>query len=268
MNRNYKLCNRGNRKLMTSKLMHKALPSRAKEFFFKDYKTKNLSSTEDCLGVTKTSDGGTNSRQLLNLDSIFAENENLFKVAGMHILCKELSNAGWLDRKYRDCVQDKVVAFFEMLRAPSVSDKQRQDFSKLDIDDLRKKYDNATKRIYYSAYFARRPTWAGYLGSPTTLFDNVKTETATSNYREHWLPKQVNISENKGANEGSVPLNARLSLLADKLTMLKLIASGSTSTSQKYNDIDSMVTGLATFAKQAALVRSILTDPKAEVSSP
>ncbi|KAE8443517.1 hypothetical protein EG329_001757 [Mollisiaceae sp. DMI_Dod_QoI] len=248
-------------------LMHKALPDRAKEFFFKNYNTKNLNSTEDCLGVTKTSDGGTNSRQLLKLDSIFADNENLFKVAAMHILCKELSNAGWLRKEYRDCVQDKVAAFFEVLRAPNVSNEKRQYFFNLDVGELRKQYDNATKRIYYSAYFAMRPAWAGYLGSPTTLFDNVKTQTATSNYREHWLPKQVNISENKSANEGSVPLNARLALLADKLTLLKLIASGGIFTSQKYNDIDTIITDLATFAKQAGLVRSTSTDPKAEVGA-
>lgn len=175
----------------------------------------------------------------------------------MHYLCKSLSQATWLDEKYRTATSDRVVRLFEMFNCPQDKlDEAKNRYgatltASLEIDELRRQYSNAGQRCYYSAYVALySDKWTSWLNAPDTIFAAVKAELGSDGYKDHWLPTLIHRSMMKGA----IPLGAELSLMGDKLTLLKL-AGGKV---DELEEVETILSDLEKAAHASGLFRGTL----------
>lgn len=191
---------------------------------------------------------------LLSLEKIRSENERLFYIAGMHYLCQSLSQANWLDAEFRTVTRDRVNDLFEMLSCPQFElDEAKKHYglsltAATEVVELRRQYANASQRCYYSAYAALRPdAWTSFLNDPDATFAAVKAVLSSDGYKDHWLPTLINKSTMKGA----MPLSGEISLISDKLTLLKL-AGGK---AHELEDVKAIISDLEKAAHSTGLFR-------------
>lgn len=181
----------------------------------------------------------------------------------MHQLCHAIKEAGWLDAEFRHAVRDRAKAFMKVLQCKLEGlGSQRNEYGSplkaaQEIDNLRSQYQDAVKRCHFAAYFClREDKRESFLQSPNAFFSKSKTVLLSQQYKEHWLPCLVGISN----TAGGMPIPQRLTLLGDKLTLLKRVAS-----QIDLSEIDSIVLELSNAATATGIARTSLIGPNLDV---
>ena len=246
-----------------------ALPQRARNYYFRGLGNLGDSFREsfgkDILDDMTAASGST----WLSLHDNRNVNGRVLFLAGMHLLCRELSRADdWLSSEFRIHVKDKVEPFFKLVNCPEDALESRvnelkqlygtgeKDVATKEFDSLRSTYKNVSRRSYHCAYISLRPEWRTFLQQePATFFQKIKDTLLSENYKEHLLPKLIDLAEQSTA----MPFCAQISALADKLTILAHLGSIS------MTEIEHIVQVLLESATSTGLLRNTLIDPKPEV---
>ena len=216
-------------------LMIECLSLKARNFYFKDRQP---------LGHHLADRSVADAYPYTDIEAIQNDYKDVFYQVGMHLLCRDLRNAAWLKHEFRSACQDKVQPFFDYLQ---MSD-----------DPLPQRYRDALRRCYYAAYTCMRSSvWGEALSSARATFKNVGDTVHSDVFQVQWLPKFMDLEE----QPGSQPFSEWLSIFRDKILLLKIIETGSVSSSYHPPEIDSIVDTLQTAAGQMGLQRVTLIEP-------
>ncbi|KAJ5798914.1 uncharacterized protein N7503_006419 [Penicillium pulvis] len=183
--------------------------------------------------------------EYMKMASVKRDNQEMFYQAGMHLLCRSLRNAKWLDQEFSSQCQDRVESFFQGLTTADT--------------DQGRRYRDCLRRCYSIAYVCLRPesTWRPALENPRATFDYIEKELRSVSFREHWLSRFINLEDQPGTES----LRTWLSVLGDKLLLLKTIETGQFPVVNYPPEIDSIVDYLQKQAGELGLLRGSLVDP-------
>jgi hypothetical protein len=114
-------------------------------------------------------------------------------------------------------------------------------------------------RCYDIAYlcFARDQWEAAEKQDPAHLYDLVKAGLTSEAYKNHWLPKVINLSDQKAA----VTVDQRLGMLGDKLRLLQMAGN-----QEDPADIKAIIDQLAYAAAMSGIAPRPLLDSLHPVS--
>lgn len=202
-----------------------------------------------------------------SIQKVFNDNRRFLELASMHYLCHNLKHAHWLTSEYKDAIIDKFDIFWDMLKCDDGElDGRRSKYGSnlpaaREADSLRSQYANATVRCYDIAFlwFARRQWRDAEKNDPAHLYDLVKATLTSDDYKDHWLPRTINISDRRGF----MTVEQRLGMLSDKLRLLQVAGNRDDPA-----DVKAIVDQLAHAAALSGIARRTLIDSPHTVRRP
>ncbi|KAL2678414.1 hypothetical protein Neosp_009160 [[Neocosmospora] mangrovei] len=195
-----------------------------------------------------------------SIQKVLDDNRRFLEVAAMHYLCHSLKQAGWLHPEYRDSICDKYDLFWTLLacRNEELSKKCKEYGDGLPVareaSMLRSQYADVTARCYDIAFlWLAKDQWQAseLSGNPAQIFDLVKAEITSDDYKNYWQMRYAGSSDQIGA----MTVEQRLGQLGDKLRLLQKLVGR-----EDPAEIRSIIEQLAKAAQLSGIARSSLID--------
>ncbi|ETS78626.1 hypothetical protein PFICI_10688 [Pestalotiopsis fici W106-1] len=240
-------------------MLQNATPQRAKDLFNMDsgeigsvFVEKYYSGDHLPQMLKKT----TTYCRYLALQNIYDDNFAMFQMASWHHLVHWLKSVDWLEREFVNSIRDKISVYYDMLRCPdSELDKWKNEYGSgfpaaQNATNLRKQYTDAIQRCYFAAYYCfSEDNWDDFMEKPRVFYQQVREVLLSDSWLEHWLPRLINLKDNRG----ELPVHKRLGLLRDKLKLLGIVGQ-SLSPGEPAADVDAVIERLAKAAGETGIV--------------